>query len=228
MFRDILRSTKRAVTQPPHPRSTDVFLDRFEEQVSHPSHCADDQASTDRQSDPLAGFQAAVLNAFVADNIVSTVIEFGLGDGTQLELADYPNYVGVDVNPKAVAACRKKYPRSRKRQFFTLEDYDGQPAGLSLSLDVIPKLVDDDVFDRYMAVLFDASEEFVAIYATNHASDADIEDQIKHRVFTDWIAKNRPEWVLFKKIETASMPEKPSQSSTPADFYFFFRPFDGS
>jgi len=228
MFRNLLRNTKNPVSHPPHASSDDGFLDDFGSPASQSSHWVRDRADTDRPSDNLALFKAKVLNAFVTDNIVSTVIEFGLGDGSQLELAEYPNYVGVDTNHKAVAACRKKFPRSRKRQFFNLEDYDGQPAGLSLSLDVIPQFVDDDVFDRYMSVLFDASDEFVGIYATNHASDADVKDQIKHRVFTDWIAKNRPEWVLFKKVETAGMQDDTPQTSTPADFYFFFRPFDGS
>lgn len=46
----------------------------------------------------LAEFKADVINRFVARNSVQTVIEFGCGDGAQLELADYRHYVGYDVS----------------------------------------------------------------------------------------------------------------------------------
>ena len=39
----------------------------------------------------LASFKADVLNEFVRDNGVQSVIEFGCGDGTQLTLAKYPS-----------------------------------------------------------------------------------------------------------------------------------------
>jgi len=39
-------------------------------------------------------FQASFLNDFVARNGIRTVIELGCGDGSQLELAEYPTYTG--------------------------------------------------------------------------------------------------------------------------------------
>jgi hypothetical protein len=53
----------------------------------------------------LAQFKAEILNAFVQTRNVRTVIEFGCGDGAQLSLAKYPEYVGVDVSPIAVKRC---------------------------------------------------------------------------------------------------------------------------
>ena len=38
----------------------------------------------------LAAFKAEFLNGLVADHNVSSVIEFGCGDGRQLALAEYP------------------------------------------------------------------------------------------------------------------------------------------
>src|SRR5678815_1312722 len=46
----------------------------------------------------LARYKADVLNKFVEDNNISSVIEFGSGDGAQLKLASYPRYIGVDVS----------------------------------------------------------------------------------------------------------------------------------
>lgn len=46
----------------------------------------------------LAAYKAEVSNEFVTQNAVGIVLEFGVGDGAQLSLAKYPQYVGVDVS----------------------------------------------------------------------------------------------------------------------------------
>src|SRR5579871_871877 len=70
----------------------------------------------------LAEFKADVINAFVDRHSVGTVIEFGCGDGNQLSLAQYPNYVGVDVSPIAVAKCRGRFTADPTKRFCHLSD----------------------------------------------------------------------------------------------------------
>jgi hypothetical protein len=57
----------------------------------------------------LAEFKAAFLNDFVKRNGIQSVIEFGSGDGAQLELSAYPDYVGVDVSKASVEAKRYRF-----------------------------------------------------------------------------------------------------------------------
>src|SRR5262245_48514617 len=57
----------------------------------------------------LAKFKAEVINRFVAENGVRSLVEFGSGDGAQLELARYPSYTGIDVSSRAVEMCRVKF-----------------------------------------------------------------------------------------------------------------------
>jgi cyclopropane fatty-acyl-phospholipid synthase-like methyltransferase len=64
----------------------------------------------------LAEFKAEILNKFVAENNIRSVIEFGCGDGNQLMLANYPYYIGVDVSPKAIEICRKLFDIKRERE----------------------------------------------------------------------------------------------------------------
>ena len=70
---------------------------------------ADGQDSGYGSRDQLARFKASFLNAFVARNGIRSVIEFGCGDGTQLSLADYPSYLGLDVSPTAVRLCASRF-----------------------------------------------------------------------------------------------------------------------
>src|ERR1035438_9808248 len=50
----------------------------------------------------LAHFKADTLNGFVDQHKIASVIEWGSGDGSQLQLANYPAYTGVDVSKTAV------------------------------------------------------------------------------------------------------------------------------
>src|SRR5205085_12336730 len=71
----------------------------------------------------FAEFKAAVINQFVAQHALRSVIEFGCGDGNQLMLARYPTYLGFDVSETAVATCRKLFAGDANKQFCLVADY---------------------------------------------------------------------------------------------------------
>ncbi|MEM8787350.1 MAG: class I SAM-dependent methyltransferase [Pseudomonadota bacterium] len=171
----------------------------------------------------LAAYKAEVLNDFVAEENIQTVIEFGSGDGNQVALAQYPAYVGVDISETVVAACRERFAADPDKTFLTVAAYDGRRAELALSLDVIYHLVEDETYHAYMAGLFDAAERFVIVYASNK-DEQPPEKHVRHRRFTDWIAEHRPQFRL-----TAHMPNrfpydpKDPENSSFADFFVFAR-----
>ncbi|MEY8096106.1 hypothetical protein AB9F29_01640 [Falsihalocynthiibacter sp. S25ZX9] len=169
----------------------------------------------------LAKFKANVLNEFVATNSVINVIEFGPGDGSQLSLASYPTYTGVDVSETAVVACREQFSQDQSKTFLTLQNYEGRRAELSLSLDVIYHLVEDEAFDTYMENLFDAAERFVIIYSSNKDEQA-VAQHVRHRKFTDWVSTNAPTFSLAAQIPNQYPFNPDDQENTSfADFYVF-------
>jgi hypothetical protein len=148
-----------------------------------------------------AEFKAEVLNAFIVEHGVTSVIEFGCGDGNQLSLGVYPRYRGFDVSEHAIAACRALFSDDESKSFAPLADYAGEKADLVLSLDVIYHLVEDEIFDSHMRTLFGAAERFVIIYSSN--SDdlrRSYKSHVRHRRFTDWIGDNLPNWNLQERI----------------------------
>jgi len=46
----------------------------------------------------FAAFKAGVLNDFIRENAIESVIEFGCGDGNQLGLMECPRYLGYDIS----------------------------------------------------------------------------------------------------------------------------------
>lgn len=174
--------------------------------------------------DKLAEFKAKILNDFVIQNEVETIIEYGCGDGNQLRLAEYPSYVGFDISNKALGICRDVFRNDPTKTIKHVDEYKGEKADLALSLDVIYHLVEDVVFLDYMSRLFDSSSRFVIIYSSNTSDNLDIQaPHVRHRRFSDWVKKNRPDWKLIRHIPNTYPFNDRTQSGSFADFYIYER-----
>lgn len=171
-----------------------------------------------------AEFKADVINRFVAEHEIGSVIELGVGDGNQLALASYPAYVGFDVSPEAVRLNRARFVDDPSKRFELLDDYADERADLTLSLDVIFHLVEDEVFDAHMRLLFSAAARHVIIYSSNHDGRATA-PHVRHREFTRWVADNEPTWHLERRIENP-FRRSPGDDQAFADFHFFSKADD--
>ena len=170
----------------------------------------------------LAEFKAEVLNNFVKEERISTIIEFGCGDGNQLRLTEYPSYIGFDISKNAVSLCRNIFEGDERKIFKLMDEYAGEMAELTLSLDVIYHLVEDAVFIKYMERLFNSSEKFVVIYSSN------MEDQrahqaphVRHRRFSTWIQENKPQWKFRTHIPNKYPLTNDGEQGSFADFYIY-------
>jgi hypothetical protein len=172
----------------------------------------------------LAEFKAQFLNSFVEEHKIVSVIEYGCGDGAQLKLALYPNYIGVDVSVTVLDKCRKLFSGDPSKQFFLTETVPPNVTGeLALSLDVIFHLLEDSVFDTYMRRLFGVAQRFVIVYSSNVDQTLPAK-HVRHRCFTDWIETNKPEWRLYTTLKNAFPYDEGNPEHTSfADFFVFAR-----
>lgn len=175
----------------------------------------------------LAAFKAEVINGFVEQHGIATVIEFGCGDGHQLRLARYQRYLGFDVAKSAIDKCQSIFRGDAMKTFKLMTEYSGEKADLSLSLDVIYHLVEDQVFVAYMRRLFESAEKFVVIYSSNDETFNETigtAPHVRHRKFSDWIDKNAVDWKLLHHIPNRNpySPANPAGTSC-ADFYIYGR-----
>jgi hypothetical protein len=167
-----------------------------------------------------AEYKADFLNRFVRENAIGTIIEFGCGDGNQLTLAEYPLYLGLDVARSAVRRCIELFGDDSTKSFMSFDARSFADAArflhadLTLSLDVVFHLVEDEAFEAYMQALFNAADRFVVIYSR----DSEAPDRGRHvrwRKFTPWIERNIAGWELSRQ-ESAPDPEY-------QDFHVFTR-----
>jgi SAM-dependent methyltransferase len=173
----------------------------------------------------FAEFKAEVLNDLVQQNAIRSVIELGCGDGNQLALFRFGQYTGYDVSPTVLDKCRTLFKGDDTKEFRDMGAYAGEQADLTLSLDVIYHLIEEEVYHAYMHDLFRASRKFVIVYSSNRTEKefASPSAHVRHRKFTDWVAANAPE---FRQI--AHIPNRYPYNGDPftssfADFYIFQR-----
>ena len=176
--------------------------------------------------DQLAVFKADVINGFVHEYGVASVMEFGCGDGNQLKLARYPDYLGLDVSDAAIARCCAVFSGDASKRFKNVAAYAGEKADLSISLDVIYHLVEDAVFDAYMHRLFESANKYVIVYSSN---DDGLNAKyggyhVKHRKFTDWVVAHAPAWSLQSmRVNAYPFDDANPDHTSLADFYFYQR-----
>lgn len=173
-----------------------------------------------------AEYKGLILNAFAAEKQLRRVGELGSGDGNQLRYLAFEDYTGFDVSRTAVDLCRRIHGNHPGRAFVWLGDpqldmsrYYGA-FELTLSLDVILHLVEDDVYRAYIDKLFALSNKYVVVYSSNYsAPDRQGAVHVKNRRFTDDVERWLPEWKLLKHVDN---PYK-HPLITEADFFVFGR-----
>lgn len=175
----------------------------------------------------LAQFKADFINEFLISNPVQSAIEFGCGDGNQLSLIRYPRYVGLDVSKTSIRLCSERFRGDTSKSFFLYDPFAFSDSSgvfhsdLSLSLDVIYHLVENEVYELYMEHLFGASTRYVIIYSTN-----DEQVQVNHernRRFTTWIEQKKPKWRLLSRKVNPFHNEEDPESQSSSDFYIYER-----
>lgn len=192
--------------------SKDYWIERYES----------GQTSGAGSYNKLAEFKAEILNNFVKENQILTIIEYGCGDGNQLKLAKYPSYIGFDVSPKAISLCRDMFRGDHTKIFKLMNEYNNETANLTLSLDVIYHLIEDDVFNSYMERLFETSEQFVIIYSSNVDEELNPSSpHVKRRQFTRWVEEHQPNWQLIQSIPNKFPFKGNVNEGSRADFFIY-------
>ena len=168
-----------------------------------------------------AQFKADVINEFVRDHDVDTVVEFGCGDGNQIALGEYPRYVGMDVADAAVDRCRERFTADETKRFeyydpATFDRHDDLDADLVLALEVVFHLVEDEVFEQTMRDIFETSDRYVILFSSNYEDPAPTEKHMRHRRFTDYVEREFP---AFELVDFVKNPFEDRLS----DFYVYER-----
>ena len=169
----------------------------------------------------LAEFKGEIINLFIDNKKIDSVIEFGCGDGNQLKYLRPQRYLGYDISEKAIQLCSEIYKKDDTKSFKNTNSYNSEKADLTMSLDVIYHLIEKQTYLNYMNTLFDASNKYVIIYSSNTDYNMLNAAHVKNRKFTDWVEKNRQDFSLFEHIPNKYPFDGDGTQTSFSDFFLY-------
>jgi hypothetical protein len=172
----------------------------------------------------LADFKSNIINQFIADNNIQSIIDYGVGDGNQLNLIDTSakKYIGIDVSQKAIDICKDKFKNDLTKNFYLESKIETITSDLVLSCDVLYHLIEDEVYYKYLNRLFEFSNLFIIIYARDE--DYNHTTHVKFRKFTPYLEIKFSNWKLIKHIPNKypqNIIGKDNSITSPSDFYIY-------
>ena len=166
----------------------------------------------------LAEYKAEVINNFIQDNNIHSLLEYGCGDGNQLSKIKCKKILGVDVSKTAIEKCKILIPKGTFQTI--LGDLKNiEKTDLLLSLDVIYHLIDDEIYNNYIKNIIDYKSKFLIIYAANFEDDGTFAKHVKPRKFTENKELNS-EYELIK-FEKNRYPSLNHNQGSFSDWFFY-------
>lgn len=167
----------------------------------------------------LAINKSNFISSFIKDYNIKSMIEFGCGDGNNLQIISSNNpeleVVGVDVSATALQMCKLKMPQ---HTFVHKDNYDHSTKDLVVSLDVLYHLIEDEVYEDYLTSLTKISSPYLLIYSPDF-DNSKYEPHVRARKFT-----NNPlllkKYNFFKKYDNEYSIHKYKDGSF-SDWYLF-------
>ena len=149
----------------------------------------------------LAAFKAEVVNEFIEDHEVQTVLDIGCGDGNQLSLLNCPIYYGVDVSPTVIEICKKKFNSDPTKHFSLYNpnvENDLPECDLVLCLDVLYHIIPEKDFNLTLDDIFFHAKKGIILYTIMFDSGAK-GSHIYTRNTIQYLDRY-PDWEIWKII----------------------------
>lgn len=148
----------------------------------------------------LCQYKSKVVNQIVRDFELKSLVDFGCGDGNQIDRFEIEKYTGVDASETAVKNCSDKFAARKNWSFCNIDEIGNlNRHDMSISLDVIYHLIEDKIFEDYMQHLFHFSKKFVLIYSSNTNVQNDEQAiHVRHRQYSRWVSKRKSGWSIFR------------------------------
>jgi SAM-dependent methyltransferase len=142
-----------------------------------------------------AQLKADYVNDLIARERVTSVIDWGCGDGAQaVLLTNRAAYTGVDVSDTALRLARRRRSHGAFRR---PEEAVGLRADMALSMDVIYHLPDEDPFLDYLTQVFTSANRLVCV----HCTDEERRTAAPHWRGREWTSVVRALWPWWKLVE---------------------------
>ncbi|WP_273328085.1 methyltransferase domain-containing protein [Vallitalea guaymasensis] len=160
----------------------------------------------------LADFKGEIINEFIKDNNINSVIEFGCGDGNQIKKIEYPKYIGLDVSKVSVEKCKEIFLGDSNKEFHLYKpgmihdlDIKTKP-DMAVCLDVLYHIIDEQDFAKTLDDIFRTDCSHIIFYTMLKKPEIQLSQHLKYRNIFDYLSKYKG--YTIKKIINQKYPEQ--------------------
>ena len=168
-------------------------------------------------------YKSKVLNEIIVKYKISSIIDFGCGDGILASKLHIDRYDGLEIDESLVDELSRQFQSKPNYNFSTkIKSTWPERHDLALSVDVIFHLLEDDVYRSYMFQLFSGKSDYVVIRSSNHEElGMGRNGHIRHRNFSEFVSKNFGQYNLIAKY--GPRRKRFYLSISDRDFFFVYR-----
>ena len=141
----------------------------------------------------LTTYKAEVINDFLKKHSIDSVIEFGCGDGYNLGLIDYSDYLGLDVAKTTIKNCIELYKHDTTKSFMLYDpsyfaNKGFKQVDLVVCLDVLYHIINEDEYINTIADIFSFKSQYIILYTTLAEKNNDgASPEIYHRNIANYL-----------------------------------------
>jgi predicted TPR repeat methyltransferase len=159
-------------------------------------------------------YKNSIINDLIKKYNIKSITDFGCGDGNQISDIQIEYYNGLDISSSAIELCEKKYCNDGNKKFkvYNQNYLSDEKTDLTMSLDVIYHIFEDDLYNQYMNDLVNTSNKYVLIYSSNF-EDTKWNNHVRHRKFDDKLTN----LILIERFDNP-LPD------CSANFYLYKKP----
>lgn len=129
-------------------------------------------------------FKTKIINEIIKKYEIKSIIDFGCGDGNQISGLNVQKYIGIDISTEAVKLCTNKYINDTNKSFMVYDENTKLvKSDLTISLDVIYHIFEDDLYEKYMNDLVSNTKKYILIYSSDF-EDTEWNQHVRHREFS--------------------------------------------
>lgn len=140
-------------------------------------------------------WKADYVNKIINQYQIQSINDYGHGDCNQLKYINgFSSYYGYDVSKTIRSKCREQFSNSKYK---FIDDVADLPfSDLSISLDVVYHLIEDEYYEDYLGNLF-SNSNYVIIYSTDFYKQES--SHVTHRNFSTYVDENFKNHKLIDK-----------------------------
>ncbi len=154
----------------------------------------------------LAEYKANVVNEYLEQWNINSVIEFGCGDGNQLKFMNYPKYLGLDIANSAIDKCGSIFKDDMNKSFLLYHPRHFLNKGffcadLVVCMDVLYHITDEKDLLKTLQDIFSCSSRHVILYTNIVELKTEPNSHIKCWDTLQYLKKGFPNFKIEEIVE---------------------------